>query len=367
MSKLKADSLKRGLSMGGAPAGARDRFADAAKAASDDILSPGTHNRTVESPTQAASAAAPKVDGGAPRYVPGMPVHAGGRYFVELQYVADNPNNPREFYTQEALQELADSLRREGQLMAAQAYAPLPGSDVFTLFEGHSRKLALKANGAEGIVLEVVPPAASAMEGYRQAREINKQRNDLTVFDDAARFRELVDSGVVTSQEELAIAVRESAEYVSKVLGIGRMPTALLREMATSTEYRFGMTMAHNVRMFYELKEDEQKALQLVRKIKSSRLSVRQVEQLLAAERQVVAGTGAEAQASVAKAGHRMRPLSRAVFNGAGEGELKYFPDGRLELNIAVKDEAVRGPLFNQVVEALKAVGVDVVSGVSAA
>lgn len=357
-SKLKPDALKAGLGLTPKPSAVppRDRFSDADRAASEDAIGQSAQNRSLEArPAEPAKPAA----GSGRVYVPGMQVDVGEKYLVPLKYVADNPNNPREFYRRDALQKLADSIRREGQLTPAQAYAPTKENPFFVLREGHSRKKALASLGEESLILEVVRHAATPMEDYRQAREINKQRDDLSVFDDAARFQKLLDSGVVRTQEELALAVRESPEYVSKVINIGKMPPLLLQRMADAPDYRFGMTLANYVRLYYELK-DEASAHKLVAKILDARLSVRQVEQILQAER----AAAAAGDKTAAKPAQRLRPLTRAVFNGAGEGELKYFPDGRFELNISVKDEQVRRPVFNQVIEALKSVGIDVVAGV---
>lgn len=292
-------------------------------------------------------------------YEPGMTLIPGRQYKVPLEFLKENPNNSRAIYLDDSVQAMVESLREHGQLQAALAYAPSASEPIFVLKEGHTRARALRRlPGKQYLRVEVVERVEDPMLDYQQSRDINLKRKELTVFDDAVRFRELMDALELT-QEAIADALKLRPDYVSKVLKIGRMPQLLLERMAACTDPAFGTAMAYAVAQVYERKGADA-ADRFVSRIIDTKPSVRQVEvQLRAMWSDNESG---DAQAAAPRM-RRLRPLSRAEVTGAAKGEVKLFPDGRIELELTDIDEAVRQQLYASMLTACTDAGLNV-SGV---
>jgi ParB family transcriptional regulator, chromosome partitioning protein len=285
------------------------------------------------------------------RWTPGMVVAVGRQYLVPLEWLEDNPNNSRVIYNDADVEELGDSLVAVGQLQAALAYAPLEPGGRFTIKEGHTRARGLRRKGLREIRIEIVERPADPFDDYRQSRELNLKRNNVTIFDDAVRFSQLV-AADATRQVEISERLDVAEDYISKALKIGRLPVIFLERMARSREPVFGMSMAYLIAQFHELFGMD-KADRLVSKIIEEKLSVRRVEQLVAAAK---GRTRPEAKSTP----RRLRPLSRSEVSGGAKGELKLFPNGRLELELSEIEESLRERLYAKVVGAFEDVGLSV-------
>jgi len=287
------------------------------------------------------------------RWTPGMVVAVGRQYIVPLEWLEDNPNNSRVIYNDADVEELGDSLVAVGQLQAALAYAPVEPGGRFTVKEGHTRARGLRRKGIREIRIEIVERPADPFDDYRQSRELNLKRNNVTIFDDAVRFSQLV-TAEVSSQVEISQRLDVAEDYISKALKIGRLPVIFLERMARSREPIFGMAMAYLVAQYHGLVGMD-RADRLVSKIIEEKLSVRRVEKLVA---DVKAGARSETKSAAAPKRHR--PLSRAEVSGAAKGELKLFPNGRLELELSEIEDGLRERLYAKLVHVFEDVGLDV-------
>jgi ParB family chromosome partitioning protein len=288
------------------------------------------------------------------RWEPGMAVAVGRQYIVPLEWLEDNPNNSRVIYNDADVEELGNSLVAHGQLQAALAYAPLEPGGHFTVKEGHTRARGLRRKGIREIRLEIVERPADPFDDYRQSRELNLKRNNVTIFDDAVRFSQLV-AADASRQVEISQKLDVAEDYISKALKIGRLPVIFLERMARSREPVFGMAMAYLVAQYHGLVGVD-RADRLVTKIIEEKLSVRRVEKLLADVKAAAQG-GPKTASPVPK---RHRPLSRAEVSGAAKGELKLFPNGRLELELSDIDDSLRERLYAKFLRVFEEVGLDV-------
>lgn len=365
MSKIRTDLLAK--AMKGAPSssamGSDDKLARLERAELDEMRAEASistvalrvvPNATVpDAPVEVSDSREREV---LPVYQAGMPVVPGKQYLVPLEFLKDNKNNSRAIYVEASVQSVAESLRNHGQLQAALGYAPTPDEPFFTLKEGHTRTRALKRlPGKQLLRLEVVERPDNALSDYQQSRDINLKRKDLTVFDDAVRFKELMAEHDL-KQEELANAVGVTVAYVSKTLKIGRLPNLLLERMAECTDPAFGTALAYAVAQVFELR-GEAGAEKFVSKIIETKPSVRQVEAML---RQLHADPDqGEAVGEVAK-NRRLRPLSRAEIRGAARGELKLFPDGRIQAELLEMDTALTQKLYSAMIRSCAELGLEV-------
>jgi len=288
------------------------------------------------------------------RWTPGMTVVVGRQYIVALDWLEDNPNNSRVIYNDADVDELGESLAAVGQLQAALAYAPAEPGGKFVVKEGHTRARGLRRKGLPEIRLEIVERPTDPFEDYRQSRELNVKRNNVTIFDDAVRFSQLVTADAAR-QVEISRRLELPEDYISKALKIGRLPVIFLERMARSREPVFGTAMAYLIAQYHEVSGIE-RASRLVTKIIEEKLSVRRVEKLVADAKTAARGE-AKTAPSVPK---RLRPFSRAEVSGAAKGELKLFPNGRLELELAEIDEELRERLYAKFIRVFEEVGLGV-------
>lgn len=116
-----------------------------------------------------------------------------------LAAILESPLNPRQHYDPQALEELAHSLNRSGQVTPGLA-RPVPGAtaewqgDVYQVVElaaGHRRFRALVLTGAAQMRLEIREMADEEFIEILQVE--NLQRDDLTPLEEARGYRLLMD------------------------------------------------------------------------------------------------------------------------------------------------------------------------------
>ncbi len=294
----------------------------------------------------------PQLERAVPSWHPGEVALVGQQYRVALQWLQDNPSNARAVYGERDVALLAESLRSCGQLQPVQAYLAEGPSAGLVLREGHTRVRAARRAGLKELRVELVAPTESAFAEYRASRELNVRRNNVTVFDDAVRLTEWLQDGT-RSQTELGAALGLTEDYVSKALKVGRLPRLLLERMALCREPAFGVALAYLVAQFHE-QAGSARTDRLISRVIEERLSVRKLEQLVRHGEEPSPGGAAP---------KRLRPLSRLEVTGRGQGELKVFADGRLELSLRELHDAERNALFSRLAQAMADAGLQV-SGV---
>lgn len=281
-------------------------------------------------------------------YKQGMPVRPGMRLSVRLNLVDENPLNPRAFIIEDDLRDFAENLRTNGQLLPASAYFNTE-TGRFLLKEGHRRRRGLQLASRPDILLEVLAPTKNRLQAFKEARISNTQRRSHTAYDDAVRFRELLEQGLVGEQSDLAPTFDVSDSYVSKVLSLGEMPRRLLEKMVAH-EGLFGIATGYALCQYYRRK-GEGATLRLIERIVAGKLTTRQVEQL-------VRGGDETALTRVNEPQRRARALSRATITGGASGELKAFENGQLKLDVNGLSDEKRDLLFARVLTAFEEIDV---------
>jgi ParB family transcriptional regulator, chromosome partitioning protein len=281
-------------------------------------------------------------------YKLGIPVRPGMRLSVRLNLVDENPLNPRAFIIEDDLRDFAENLRANGQLLPALAYFNSQ-TGRFLLKEGHRRRRGLLLASRPDILLEVLAPATDRLQAFKEARISNTQRRSHTAYDDAVRFRELLEQGLVREQADLAPTFDVNESYVSKVLSLGEMPRTLLEKMVAH-ESLFGIATGYALGQYYRRK-GEGATHRLIERIVAGKLTTRQVEQL-------VRGGDESALTRVNEPQRRARALSRATITGGATGELKAFENGQLKLDVNGLSDEKRDLLFARVLTAFEEIDV---------
>lgn len=278
----------------------------------------------------------------------GMSIRSGMRLSVPLGIVDENPLNPRAFIIEEDLRDFAESLRTNGQLVAATAYFD-SASGRFMLKEGHRRRRGLQLASKPNLLLEVLPPHTDALQAFKEARISNTQRRSHTPYDDAIRFRELLERGLVRTQGDLAPAFNVTEVYISKVLSLGEMPRPILEKMVAH-ETLFGLATGYAVCQHYKRRGIDA-AGRLIERIVAGKLSNRQVEQLVRTDTASTPTQDPQPQ-------RRARALSRATITAGAVGELKAFENGQVRLDVTGLNDEKRDLLFARVLHAFEEIGV---------
>lgn len=187
---------------------------------------------------------------------------------IPVEYLQRGKYQPRRDMQDEALQELAESIKAQG-VMQPIVIRPL-AANRYEIIAGERRWRACQIAGLEkipAIVRDVPDEAAVAM-----ALIENIQREDLNAVEEAAALKRLQDEFSLTHQE-VADAVGKSRTAVSNILRL----LNLCPDVRTMLE-RGDLEMGH-ARCLLSLGEDQQRLL--ARQIVAKGLSVRQAEALV--------------------------------------------------------------------------------------
>lgn len=186
---------------------------------------------------------------------------------INLSEIRSNPYQPRKTFNQEALTELAESIKTYGVFQPIIVKKSIKGYD---LVAGERRVKASKLAGLETI------PAIVKDFSDEMMREIalleNLQRENLTAIELAWAYKGIIDSLHIT-QEELATKIGRSRSSVTNVLGLLRLPENVQNMILDGK-----LSMGH-ARELSKL-EDDKKIVEYAKDIVNNNLSVRDIENL---------------------------------------------------------------------------------------
>jgi ParB family chromosome partitioning protein len=140
---------------------------------------------------------------------------------IPIELIARNPDQPRVYFAEAELEELAQSVRQRGVLQAI-LVRPAPGrAGEYQIVAGERRWRAAQRAGLAAM------PAVVRELGDRETLELalieNLQRADLNAMEEAAAFSSLIGlSG--GSQEDVAQAVGKSRSHVANTLRLLQLP-----------------------------------------------------------------------------------------------------------------------------------------------
>jgi ParB family chromosome partitioning protein len=201
---------------------------------------------------------------------------------VPISSILRNPSQPRTTFDEEALRELADSIREHGVIqplvvteLSADANAPRPINDDaarYQLIAGERRWQASKLAGLTKvpvIIREVTP-----QQMLELALIENIQRADLNAIEEALAYQTLVNDYGLT-HEEVGKRVGKSREAISNSIRLLGLPLDGRQKLASrSQEFTAGHARAV---LRIQGEEAQRDAIQ---KITAQGLSVREAEEL---------------------------------------------------------------------------------------
>lgn len=194
-----------------------------------------------------------------------------GARFAELPVdaIEPNPRQPRQDFDEEAMAELAHSIREIGLLQPV-VVRPLE-SGQYELVMGERRWRATRQAGQSSIPAIVRDTRDDAM--LRDALLENLHRSNLNPLEEAAAYQQLLDDFGCT-HDELALRIGRSRPQISNTLRLLKLPPLVQRRVAA------GVLSAGHARALLGLDGPAQE--RLAQRIVAEGLSVRSVEEIVA-------------------------------------------------------------------------------------
>src|SRR5713101_21064 len=195
-----------------------------------------------------------------------------GAYYDELPAgsITPNPRQPRQVFDEEALEELANSIRAVGLLQPVVVRAVMPGH--YEIVMGERRWRACQRAGLAHVPAIVRHTTDDDL--LRDALIENLHREQLNPLEEAAAYQQLLDDFGAT-HEELARKVGRSRPHISNTLRLLHLPAAVQKRVAA------GVLSAGHARALLTV-EDPGDQERLAHRIVAEGLSVRAVEEIVA-------------------------------------------------------------------------------------
>lgn len=189
---------------------------------------------------------------------------------IPISSIEPNKNQPRRFFDQKALNELAESIKKHDVL---EPIIVRQLGDNYQIVSGERRWRASRIAGLETI------PAIVRDYDDKTALEIamieNLQREDLNVVEEARGYKQLMDEYSLT-QEGLASLVNKSRENIANTVRLLKLP----EEILTSLE-KGDLTASHARALLPLVEKYSTKDLEnIYKKVLEGSTTVRELEQL---------------------------------------------------------------------------------------
>lgn len=184
---------------------------------------------------------------------------------IPIDAIRSNPDQPRRRLSEASVRQLADSIRRHGQLTPVLVRACEGG---WALIAGQRRILALKLLGRGSV--DAVVLSADECDGALIALVENVQREQLHFLDEAEACRRILDRHPIT-QERLAASLSMSPSALANRLRLLKLNSEVREEIR-----RLGLSERH-ARALLRL-SDAALQLELARRCAEERMSVKQLE-----------------------------------------------------------------------------------------
>lgn len=188
---------------------------------------------------------------------------------IKISEIRRNPYQPRIIFDEEALKELSESIKIHGVFTPILVRKSVSG---YELVSGERRLKASKLAGKETIPAIIVDFDDKAMMEISLLENI--QRENLNSLEEAKGFESLI-KNLNYTQEQLAERVGKSRVYITNTLRLLKLPNEV-QELLMDNK----LTAGH-ARALITL-EDEAKAIDLAKLTVKNKLSVRELEKMVA-------------------------------------------------------------------------------------
>jgi ParB family chromosome partitioning protein len=267
---------------------------------------------------------------------PGLNAAGTGPAVIPLDKLSANPNQPRKDFDEEALKELADSIREHGIIQPL--LVEETGDGAYVIIAGERRSRAARMAGLTEV------PALIRSYTDEQRMEIslieNIQRADLNPVEEAMAYRQLMDlTGL--SQDEVAARVGKNRATVTNTLRLLKLPPAMVQALRDG-----GLSSGHGRALLSVASPDARETL--FREITGRGISVREAEKragdLNAAESRPPVSGGEKAAAAKLRRDPELVSIEQRFIDALGtkvviDGDLK---KGKIHIDYYSMDDLDR-------------------------
>lgn len=186
---------------------------------------------------------------------------------VQIKDIQKNPYQPRKEFSEEKIQELAQSIKENGLIQPIIVRkSPVLGYEILA---GERRYRASIVAGISEV--PVIVKQLSDQDMMLHSIIENLQRENLNPIEEAKAYQSLIDKGF--THTEIAEKMGKSRPYITNLVRLLGLPKYILTEVESGK-----LSQAH-ARLLIQLSSDKQD--KLLNRIQTENLSVRQVEQIL--------------------------------------------------------------------------------------
>lgn len=191
---------------------------------------------------------------------------------IKLTEVERNENQPRKEFDDEALKDLAESIKEHG---VVQPIIVRRFGNGYQIIAGERRWRASRLAGNRTI--PAIVKECTNLEVMELALIENLQREDLNSIEEALAYKSLIEEYKMT-QEEIAKQIGKSRPAIANSLRLLQLPQVIKDMIA------MGKISQGHARALLAI-EGEKKQLEIAEKIVEQQLNVRQIEKLAKAEK----------------------------------------------------------------------------------
>ncbi|MDD6540255.1 MAG: ParB/RepB/Spo0J family partition protein [Lentihominibacter sp.] len=260
--------------------------------------------------------------------------HEGIKY-IDINNIKPNANQPRKTFDEGKLEELADSIREHGLI---QPLVVRKSTNGYEIVAGERRWRAARKIGIKEI--PAIVRELSDEENMLLAIIENMQREDLDPIEEAEGISQMIETYGL-SQEQVSKSLGKSRPYITNQLRLLKLPEEI-RKMVSD-----GRLSSGHVRALITI-DDEEKQIKLAVQAVEQGLSVRQVEALAKANKNVKKSKTAKKKksADVKRVEEDLKVALGTKVNLNQNGK-----KGKIEIEFYSKDELER------LIELLKSLG----------
>lgn len=160
--------------------------------------------------------------------------------FISINRIEPNPNQPRKFFNEQTLTDLAENIRANGLLNPVTVR---PYKNSFQIVQGERRYRAAKLIGLEEIEAKVID--ADDKKSFILALIENIQRDDLNCIEEMVAYLELQKQGL--TQQQIAETINKTQSYVAQKIRLDTLP------ITVNTELKYGFLTESGARQLLKI------------------------------------------------------------------------------------------------------------------
>ena len=261
---------------------------------------------------------------------------SGGILSVDISEIQPNPEQPRENFNEESLNELAESIKQQGVIQPVLAEKQPDGK--YLIIAGERRWRAARKAGLSK--LPVIERTFTEEQKLEIALVENIQREDLTPLEEARAYNQLMEK-LGLSQQEVADKVGKNRSTVANSLRLLKLP----ENMKEAVEK--GIISAGHARALLSVTDNNNRE-ELFKRIEKNNLSVREAESAAASLNSLSTGKTEKSESDKSASGNsrdaEMKSLEQQFLQALGtKVSLKGSMDkGKIEISWYSREDLER-------------------------